>query len=274
MKTFFAALLLLAVPISACTVTSEDDDGDVGDLEESTQEIKEGCAIRRAQILGSTSAARRTAIARGFTWLDANVPYSQSRNFKGYRTDCSGFVSMSWELGTSYTTATFSSGGGASHSIGDYGNLRPADALVRRSGGSGHIVLFLGWNDAQKRGACVLEQASTASDMQFRVRTTASLKSGGYKAIRANKLRNDTGASAPAGTGGGVADEPDDTDDADLPAQPVGGNTGGTACSGDGACNPGSDGAGLICVAGRCTPGCRSDAQCPGATRCSAGQCR
>jgi hypothetical protein len=133
--------------------------------------------------------------------------------------------------------------------------------------------MFLGWNDAQKRGACVLEQASTASDMQFRVRTTASLKSGGYKAIRANKLRNDTGAPA---TGGDVADDPNDADDAvddvaDEDAQPVGG---GQACTGDGACNPGNDGSGLICVSGRCTPGCRTSAQCPGATRCSAGQCR
>lgn len=49
---------------------------------------------------------------------------------------------------------------------------------------------------------------------------------------------------------------------------------GGQSCNGDGDCNPGSDGAGLVCTANRCVPGCRSNAQCPGATTCQAGQCR
>jgi hypothetical protein len=49
---------------------------------------------------------------------------------------------------------------------------------------------------------------------------------------------------------------------------------GGTPCSTDGDCNPGSDGSGQICVANRCTPGCNANWQCPGATRCVSGQCR
>jgi 3D (Asp-Asp-Asp) domain-containing protein len=48
----------------------------------------------------------------------------------------------------------------------------------------------------------------------------------------------------------------------------------GQACSSDGQCNPGNDGSGLICTAGGCVTGCRTDAQCPGSTQCSAGQCR
>lgn len=46
------------------------------------------------------------------------------------------------------------------------------------------------------------------------------------------------------------------------------------ACSNDGACNPGNDGSGLICQGGRCVPGCRSNAQCPGSKQCVSGQCR
>ena len=87
-----------------------------------------------------------------------------------------------------YTTADFSTGGGQSGPIGSYSKLLPGDALVHRSNGSGHIVLFLGWNDAAHSAACVLEQASTASDMQFRARSASSLTAGGYKAIRADKL--------------------------------------------------------------------------------------
>lgn len=46
------------------------------------------------------------------------------------------------------------------------------------------------------------------------------------------------------------------------------------ACSSDGQCNPGNDGAGLICEGGACVAGCRRDAQCPGITRCVSGQCQ
>ncbi|MBK7586302.1 MAG: hypothetical protein IPI67_39715 [Myxococcales bacterium] len=48
---------------------------------------------------------------------------------------------------------------------------------------------------------------------------------------------------------------------------------GGQACSNDGACNPGNDGSGLICVGGKCVPGCKSNAQCPGIKTCKSGQC-
>ena len=44
-------------------------------------------------------------------------------------------------------------------------------------------------------------------------------------------------------------------------------------CSGDGQCNPGNDGAGLICQAGACVAGCHTNAQCAGNTTCIAGQC-
>lgn len=52
-----------------------------------------------------------------------------------------------------------------------------------------------------------------------------------------------------------------------------GSSSGGAACVNDGMCNPGNDGSGLICVAGQCTPGCHTDAQCPGSTTCNDGQC-
>jgi 3D (Asp-Asp-Asp) domain-containing protein len=48
----------------------------------------------------------------------------------------------------------------------------------------------------------------------------------------------------------------------------------GPACANDGACNPGNDGSGKICQSGHCVSGCRTNAQCPGSTRCVAGQCQ
>jgi hypothetical protein len=195
----FFSLLLTPVVFAAvaCGATPSGDAGEEQGL--TTAHESAGCAASREQILASTSPARQQVIQRGFVWLDENVPYSQSAEHEGYRTDCSGFVSMCWNLGQSYTTADFSAGGGQSSLLSGYGDLLPGDALVHRSDGSGHVVLFLGWNDPSQSGACVLEQASTASDMQFRVRSTSSLESGGYMAIRADALANDTSVPS-AGT--------------------------------------------------------------------------
>jgi 3D (Asp-Asp-Asp) domain-containing protein len=73
-------------------------------------------------------------------------------------------------------------------------------------------------------------------------------------------------APSPTPAPGGSSDE------ADAPAPAP--EAGGASCSSDGACNPGNDGSGLICVSGRCTAGCRSNAQCPGVKTCQSGQCR
>jgi hypothetical protein len=265
--------LLTAFALSACAseVGPGDENGDTGETASAIS--TSSCKLSRSTILASASGGRRTAIERGFGWLDAQVPYSQSAYRASYRTDCSGFVSMCWQLGTSYTTADFASGGGKSELIGSYSKLLPGDALVHRSNGSGHIVLFLGWNDAAHSAACVLEQASTASDMQFRARTSSSLTAGGYKAIRADKLAATGGAPAQAGN--------DDDDDGNAPAgddtsgnDTGSGGGGGQSCTSTGECNPGNNGSGLICVAGTCKPGCLSDAQCPGSTSCVSGQCR
>lgn len=66
-------------------------------------------------------------------------------------------------------------------------------------------------------------------------------------------------------------DTPDTPDTDGGAADPPG--TGRT-CSSDGQCNPGSDGAGLICQGGACVAGCHTNAQCGGNTSCVAGQCR
>jgi hypothetical protein len=274
MRNFIVLVSFCAM--AACTA-AEVDDGDVGDTEDlkaSSSAISASCRHSRANILASVSGARRTAIERGFTWLDAKVPYSQKASHGGYRTDCSGFVSMCWSLGTSLTTGDFASGGGGTRKLASYDNLQPGDALLRRQNGEGHIMLFLGWNDDAHAGACVLEQASTASDMQFRVRATSSLKSQAYKAIVESKLASSPSVpSAPTAAPAGGDDDDDDAT-ATQPANTGTAAAGGGTCVSDGACNPGNDGAGLICVRGQCVPGCHSNAQCAGATSCISGQCR
>lgn len=88
--------------------------------------------------------ARGTMIQRGQSWVDKHVPYNQGGSYEGYRTDCSGFVSMCWELAkpglTTFTMHT------VAHNI-NKDELAPGDAL---NCDSRHIVLFAGWADGSK----------------------------------------------------------------------------------------------------------------------------
>lgn len=167
------------------------------------------CRASRSKLMGQVSSARSAAISRGFEWLDENVPFSMSGRRDGYRTDCSGFVSMCLELGTpGQTTSTLGQSGSGVHRLSSYEDLVPADALVDAGH---HSFIFLGWNDSNHSGMCVLEQSSTKNDMQFRVRMTSSLKSDGFVPMRADKFRNDTrfndlsaGGTDTGGTGTGT----------------------------------------------------------------------
>ena len=87
-------------------------------------------------------------IERARSWVAADVGYSGSNYFTNeygtYRTDCSGYVSMAWGLGSSYTTVTLPS---VSYPIAKDA-LEPGDILNNPlPGTSGHVVLFAGWAD-------------------------------------------------------------------------------------------------------------------------------
>lgn len=99
--------------------------------------------------------ARSTMISRGQVWVDKHIPYSQTKTYDGYRTDCSGFVSMCWELDkpglTTFTMHT------VAHNI-TKDQLQPGDAM---NCDSEHIVLFAGWTDSAKTHYVIMEEANT-----------------------------------------------------------------------------------------------------------------
>ncbi|MFI9722421.1 FG-GAP-like repeat-containing protein [Streptomyces sp. NPDC052396] len=90
---------------------------------------------------------RSEVLRRAQTWVDADLPYNQQAKYQGYRTDCSGFVSMAWNLGDALTTPEFD-GSVAKRISKD--ELLPGDALLNpKPGDDGHIVIFDKWaNDA------------------------------------------------------------------------------------------------------------------------------
>ncbi|MFD5085006.1 hypothetical protein ACFWOG_20495 [Kitasatospora sp. NPDC058406] len=94
---------------------------------------------------------RAQAIARAQHWVKEKVPYSQSRWWGDaatggpYRQDCSGFVSMAWQLKDSLNTDSL-------FTVADritWDQLQPGDALDTRDKG-GHAILFAGWTDKSK----------------------------------------------------------------------------------------------------------------------------
>jgi hypothetical protein len=85
------------------------------------------------------------------TWLNPPVPYSQSAYHNGYRQDCSGYVSMAWQLGTSATTWTIPN---YSHQI-DKSQLAPGDVLLNVDE---HVLIFAGWADGAQSQYWAYEQ--------------------------------------------------------------------------------------------------------------------
>lgn len=96
-------------------------------------------------------APAASVLTRAKSWVDARVPYSQTSYYANqygrYRQDCSGFVSMAWNLGSSYVTGTLPQ---RSYRISK-ADLRPGDALINTSpGNAGHAILFVRWADTAR----------------------------------------------------------------------------------------------------------------------------
>ncbi|MFF4400234.1 peptidoglycan-binding protein [Streptomyces sp. NPDC001480] len=108
----------------------------------------------------SPPATTRTAIIdRAKTWVTAQVPYSMTEYWSdGYRQDCSGYVSMAWNLGSNEWTG----------SLDQYGvkitkeELQPGDMLLFHNPSDpekgSHVVLFGGWTDYTHTNYTAYEQ--------------------------------------------------------------------------------------------------------------------
>jgi len=164
--------------------------------------------------------SREVVIARGKVWLNAvrvdpkttkrsiGVPYSQgkwalengsacptSSPTGGYRTDCSGFVSMCWNLrdsrGNPVSTSTYEMGKNRSSlfkltSIGK-AELQPGDLMLKSvvwyPSGTGHAIIFAGWANSDQSYYWALEQTGPCTKYSKRPWGQA-----GYRAFRYNGI--------------------------------------------------------------------------------------
>lgn len=124
--------------------------------------------------------SRNTVLSRAQTWMDVLVPYSQTKYYKGYRQDCSGYVSMCWQTGFSYSTRSF-------HTVASRittAQLLPGDAIHK----VGHIRLFYGWLDDSHTLYVCYEQ--TGPTLKSSIRAIADDLAAGYHPCRYRHIEN------------------------------------------------------------------------------------
>ncbi|HSK47268.1 MAG TPA: hypothetical protein VLA05_04585 [Coriobacteriia bacterium] len=107
--------------------------------------------------------SRELVITRSKRWVRHKVPYSQSRYHAGYRQDCSGFVSMAWKTGRSYTTSTIKR---VSHRI-NYRKAKPGDAVLRPGR---HVAIFGGWHNKSRRTYYAYEESTYGKPAMRRIK--------------------------------------------------------------------------------------------------------
>jgi hypothetical protein len=103
---------------------------------------------------------RKEVIKRAKSWTSARVPYSQRGHKKGYRRDCSGFISMAWDIPANLVTWNIPL---VAKRI-KKSELQPGDVLLNKKGGRGgnHVVMFEKWANKRKTKVVILEQTGAS----------------------------------------------------------------------------------------------------------------
>jgi hypothetical protein len=108
---------------------------------------------------------RAQIISRAETWLAEKVPYSQTSWWTDangtYRQDCSGYVSMAWQLDQNidFWTGNLNT---VSHTI-DPADLLPGDTLMSVE----HTIIFAGWADPEHTSFDFFEEAHPGTFARF-----------------------------------------------------------------------------------------------------------
>ncbi|WP_189216834.1 MULTISPECIES: peptidoglycan-binding protein [Streptomyces] len=177
-----------------------------------------------APVVDPPATTRTDIINRAQTWVTEQVPYSMTAyRPDGYRQDCSGYVSMAWNLGLNEWTG----------SLAAYGDpisrdeLQPGDILLFHNpedpqNGS-HVVIFGGWTDYTHTHYIAYEQTRPHTRKQSTPYAYWS-NSERYVPYRYKGLvPGGAGAgTVPAGAGG--APEPEGAGTAHFPGVPAFGN--------------------------------------------------
>lgn len=178
-------------------------------------------AVALALVAPSAAAgiAREDVLSRGEGWVAKFVPYSQSRfatvagalvpdgpseSLFGYRTDCSGFVSMTLALertdGSPLSLDSATLPYRCTEITGTLAEkkaqLKPGDLILRpkSSKAYGHVVVFVRWVDTAKtRYVAYHESSSKGGTVAAEIPVTSTswfYGESGFKPYRYNKIQD------------------------------------------------------------------------------------
>jgi hypothetical protein len=206
-----ATVATLSVPARAATGK-----GDVA--------TPQAAAAAAAAVSPGAAISRSEIITRAQTWVAAEVPYSQEAYHGGYRTDCSGFISMALRTNGSYWTGNL-------HEIGTpiaFNDLKPGDFMnyhnpANPNNGS-HVVLFDKWVGAVGGDFWIYEQTRPHTLHRKWSQTSGRVLSN-YKPMRYIRVQDNTAGGVAVGdvTGDGFADVLGRRSDGTLALYPHGG---------------------------------------------------
>lgn len=131
---------------------------------------------------------RDEVIGRAVSWILQGVPYSQTSWWTDsngtYRQDCSGYVSMAWNLNqrVNYWTGNLAN---VSHRIASSA-LQPGDILLLPRS---HVVLFAGWANSARTKFHLYEEYSRGKPARYVTNADLSYYlNRGYGAYRYDKI--------------------------------------------------------------------------------------
>ncbi|MGA5299514.1 FG-GAP-like repeat-containing protein [Nucisporomicrobium flavum] len=184
----------MSVPASAATGK-----GDVA--------APQAAAAASAAVSPGSAISRSEIITRAETWVAAAVPYSMDAYYGGYRTDCSGFVSMALRTNGSYWTGNL-------NEIGKpvaFTDLRPGDFMNYHNpadpNNGSHVVLFDKWVGAVGGDFWIYEQTKPHTLHRKWSQTSGRVLSN-YKPMSYINVQDSAAGGVAAGdvTGDGYAD--------------------------------------------------------------------
>jgi hypothetical protein len=142
---------------------------------------------------------RDEVISRAEDWVFRDVPYSKTAKATdpegiSYRTDCSGFISMTWRLSASRTTDDLDD---VATYLSNKKSMKAGDILMwDGSGNDGDAVLFKEWTDSTHDHMQVFEQ-SGSHGMWFH--TAALGDYGAFSAYRYTRIFDNVAGTELAG---------------------------------------------------------------------------
>ncbi|MFJ8434668.1 hypothetical protein ACIQ9P_25550 [Kitasatospora sp. NPDC094019] len=191
------ALTLAAAPVHAQTAPAPEPGATVIDHHDKGGAGQGPITPFKGQVAGAPSAlaasvqiTRSEAIARANGWVGKGLDYSWTGSYQGYRTDCSGYVSMGWKLATPGLDTTSFVPSGVASWIGK-GDLKPGDALLNdAAGANGHVVMFDHWTDSSQSSYVGYE--FTGSGVHHRTIPYPYFSGlGTYRPVRNNSIVDD-----------------------------------------------------------------------------------